>query len=326
MAFDIEQSSPGLEFDHLVSKTKKYFPWITLKPLGGTKNSTYKEKIFEGNEDITVFCTQHQSGLKLKYNDENHALRLMVPISGGGFRARVDCEDVICANNVALVASNHILDEIEIVPDPEIVVGSVVFNPSIVDQVLCSLNEGGALEASDYQPTIDLSSEHGRVIRESIRILVLGMDDGLPTKSSKAYALYQEATLHLLLEHFLRTRCKNSRYETQAQRAVRQAVDYMHAYMGLPLTIGEIANEVGVCVRSLEYGFRHYMETTPKAYLQSIRLAAAHKDLSNPSNNLLVKSVALKWGFTQMGRFSAQYFSAYGERPSETRNQALKRR
>jgi len=53
------------------------------------------------------------------------------------------------------------------------------------------------------------------------------------------------------------------------------------------------------------------------SYLQRW-LEAVHKDLSLGEVDSSVKAVALKWGFTHMGRFSAQYRKRFGELPSHT--------
>jgi AraC-like DNA-binding protein len=40
--------------------------------------------------------------------------------------------------------------------------------------------------------------------------------------------------------------------------------------------------------------------------------------LASPENTLPVHEVALKWGFTHMGRFAAKYRATFGVYPSET--------
>lgn len=92
----------------------------------------------------------------------------------------------------------------------------------------------------------------------------------------------------------------------------------MHANMHQPLNVMDIARAAGVSVRSLQTGFRQFKDTTPAAYLRRIRLDAVHAELSLLTNRLPVGEVALKWGFTQMGRFAAQYRARFGGYPSET--------
>jgi transcriptional regulator GlxA family with amidase domain len=68
----------------------------------------------------------------------------------------------------------------------------------------------------------------------------------------------------------------------------------------------------------LQSGFRKIHGTTPVGYLRRIRLEAAHAELSRPDNLLPVSEVAMKWGFTHMGRFASLYRSAFGLYPSDS--------
>ncbi|QIG97958.1 MULTISPECIES: helix-turn-helix domain-containing protein [unclassified Bradyrhizobium] len=52
--------------------------------------------------------------------------------------------------------------------------------------------------------------------------------------------------------------------------------------------------------------------------MRPVRLEAIHDELSRPENLLPISEVALKWGFTHMGRFAASYRSAFGQYPSDT--------
>jgi transcriptional regulator GlxA family with amidase domain len=55
------------------------------------------------------------------------------------------------------------------------------------------------------------------------------------------------------------------------------------------------------------------------AYLREVRLRHAHQALldSDPSTET-VASVANRWGFTNLGRFSAAHATRYGESPVVT--------
>jgi transcriptional regulator GlxA family with amidase domain len=133
-------------------------------------------------------------------------------------------------------------------------------------------------------------------------------------------ALLGESILRLIFlnfRHGLSNRVR--RYHMDAtSRQIMEAVDFMRANMHQPLTLSEVAEATGISVRSLQYGFRRFRNTTPLAYLREIRLEAAQAELSSPLNMLSITDVALKWGFTHMGHFAARYRAAYGETPSET--------
>lgn len=102
-------------------------------------------------------------------------------------------------------------------------------------------------------------------------------------------------------------------------RYVRHARAYLEEKIDQPLTITELANEVGVSGRTLFRGFRDSLGTTPMAYLRDIRLEAVHRELKRVDSDESVTDVAIRFGFNHLGRFAAGYRSRFGETPSQTR-------
>lgn len=99
---------------------------------------------------------------------------------------------------------------------------------------------------------------------------------------------------------------------------IKRAMDYMHANLSHPLTVGLIASEAGTSVRTLQGGFQRFKGTTPLGYLRTIRLEAARRALMDDSAPRSITDAARRAGFTHMGRFAATYYQAFGETPSET--------
>jgi AraC-like DNA-binding protein len=79
-----------------------------------------------------------------------------------------------------------------------------------------------------------------------------------------------------------------------------------------------VADHLGISLRSLQAGFRQWRETTPTAFLRQARLQLVRDDLLRSGPEANVTTVALRHGFSHLGRFSAQYRSAFGEDPSAT--------
>ena len=102
-----------------------------------------------------------------------------------------------------------------------------------------------------------------------------------------------------------------------APRMVRDAVAVIEEHPELPLTVSSLAARTGVGVRALQKGFQRHFGTSPMAYVRQVRLRRAHQQLleSDPSIET-VSSIALRWGFTNPGRFAAQHAARYGESPS----------
>ena len=103
------------------------------------------------------------------------------------------------------------------------------------------------------------------------------------------------------------------------QIVLQRARDYMEANADKPITVLELAQASGSCVRTLEYVFCDYFDVTPKAYLKSRRLVAVrHELLRSLHSKSLINEVANRWGFWHMSQFAADYRRFFGELPSET--------
>jgi transcriptional regulator GlxA family with amidase domain len=89
-------------------------------------------------------------------------------------------------------------------------------------------------------------------------------------------------------------------------------------YAGTSNTVSDVAAHLGVSLRSLQTGFRQWRATTPNAFLRKIRLQLVRDELLRSGEETQVTRVALRHGFSHLGRFSAFYQSTFGEVPSAT--------
>lgn len=101
-------------------------------------------------------------------------------------------------------------------------------------------------------------------------------------------------------------------------RALRLAVDYIHANLAEPITLNDIAAEAGVNVRTLQKGFRQRYGLTPMQYLRNARLDAAHYQLAIRRDRPSITQVAFGSGFSHLGRFSRDYKQRFGVLPSHS--------
>jgi AraC-like DNA-binding protein len=101
-------------------------------------------------------------------------------------------------------------------------------------------------------------------------------------------------------------------------RHVRRVEEYLQAHAHEPVCADQLAQLAGVSLRSLYAGFKDFCGVSPMQYLKDLRLDRARTDLLNLPDVPSVASVALRWGFAHLGRFSADYKERFGESPSET--------
>jgi AraC-like DNA-binding protein len=101
-------------------------------------------------------------------------------------------------------------------------------------------------------------------------------------------------------------------------RDVKRAVDYIEANLDAEIGLPEIVATCGVPGRTLIKHFSDFKGTSPMRYLRSARYERVREALGRAEPEESVTEIALRWGFTHMGRFSVEYRRRFGESPSET--------
>lgn len=106
---------------------------------------------------------------------------------------------------------------------------------------------------------------------------------------------------------------------TAKNQKLRAMVEYLHIHAHEPVTVGMLAESVGLSVRAVQQAFQRTLDTSPMAYLQQVRLERVREALfAGEPTATSVGQIARTWGFTHMGRFSGTYARQFGEYPSET--------
>ena len=85
------------------------------------------------------------------------------------------------------------------------------------------------------------------------------------------------------------------------------------------LSLAEICAAVKVSKRSLQIDCARHLGMSPIRYLKSNRMRLARDELLRGNQQTLtVTEVALRYGFSEFGRFSATYRRMFGELPSQS--------
>ncbi|MEO8806951.1 MAG: AraC family transcriptional regulator [Burkholderiaceae bacterium] len=101
-------------------------------------------------------------------------------------------------------------------------------------------------------------------------------------------------------------------------RHVRRVQEYLQAHAHEPVCADELAQLAGVSLRSLYAGFKDFCGVSPMQYLKDLRLDRARADLLSAGDVCNVAGVAMRWGFTHLGRFSSDYRTRFGENPRQS--------
>ncbi len=99
---------------------------------------------------------------------------------------------------------------------------------------------------------------------------------------------------------------------------MKKIISHMHAHCHEPIQLKDLRQISNVSERTINMGFNKYLDASPKQYLKQLRLQRVHEDLRHASAHTTVTNVAMRWGFCQLGWFSAEYRKQFGQTPSET--------
>ncbi|MFJ3977258.1 AraC family transcriptional regulator [Streptomyces sp. NPDC090021] len=178
-------------------------------------------------------------------------------------------------------------------------------------------------EPLSFEPVLDNTAAPVQGWLELVGQLADFADSGLAARSPLATGHFEQLLVNGLLDvqpHTL-SEAVAGRATAAVPRAVRRARDFCAGHAHEPISAADMARAAGVSVRSLREGFRQHLDTTPSAYLRGVRLGLVRRDLLAADDGRAahnVTDVALRWGFTHLGRFTGHYRAAYGETPSQT--------
>jgi AraC-like DNA-binding protein len=167
------------------------------------------------------------------------------------------------------------------------------------------------------------SNELEHIWRRTLLYLWSSEEAGLPLTGA-AKTAFDEYLLTLLLHYHPHNYSEEIAQDapTAVPRLIRRAERFMKEKADMAITVSDVAAHLGVSLRSLQAGFRKWRDTTPTAILRRSRLELVRDELRRPQPDANVTMVALRHGFLHLGRFSAQYRSAFGEEPSATLHRA----
>jgi transcriptional regulator GlxA family with amidase domain len=120
------------------------------------------------------------------------------------------------------------------------------------------------------------------------------------------------------------TRCLGA--PASHQETVEQAEAYLRAHLDAPMRVSRLSRMVGLSERGLRDAFYRVRGVSPKRWLLAERLDHARRALrAGDSTTVSVTGVATNFGFYELGRFAATYRAAFGEVPSVTLRETIRR-
>lgn len=111
-----------------------------------------------------------------------------------------------------------------------------------------------------------------------------------------------------------RAQTRQHRWQT-----VRRIREYIMEEASFDVTVPELCRRFHMSRRTLQYCFEEVTGLAPTAFLRSIRLNGARRELRRQQRGeRSVSAIALDWGFSHFGQFAQDYRHLFDELPSET--------
>jgi AraC-like DNA-binding protein len=250
--------------------------------------------------------------------DEDAAMTFLLP-SSGQLRLRVAAAEYrIAAKTVCILGPNKRRTRAEASPNTGLFHANALMIPQRRLNELMQAVHQVEVRLQDALPVAARLGE-ARRLSELLTYITRQFDDDLPL-SEKA-----GAAMAVLLEEVLCDLIARSTEGLTDKRAlpaawlrVRMAEEFMRVRSDEPLSMAEVAQEVGVGLRSLQLAFLEVRAMGPRDVLLRMRLDRARERLLAAKPADTVTSIALDCGFAHLGRFPAAYRIAFGELPTET--------
>ncbi len=101
---------------------------------------------------------------------------------------------------------------------------------------------------------------------------------------------------------------------------VAAAIQIMEQHIDETITVAEIAHQLGLSIRMLEYLFAQTLNLSPAAYYRRLRLQTARRLVVD--TRLRLQEIAIRTGFNSLSSFSRLFRQYYQQSPGQCRRQA----
>lgn len=308
-------SFEGSDPDRLAATLTSWTSSVVVRPLN---KASIHYKCAWANAGIVSIGSTHIDGQVLVESERAGGQLVLIIPHQGGLDLRMG-RQAFCTSpgRGAVIEGNRRIAAMSLSAREHIF---VAIDQAALFRQLCDLVEMPVSGTLELSPEIDLLSGPGTAIASIASTLRAGLAGDAPLRRSPlALTSLSEALIQMILDTLPhRFSDKMRRAASPVPRHVKKATEFMMANLSKPITLVEVAVACGVSSRTLQQGFRQFKMTTPMSYLQDLRLKAFREELTKARPGQSVNDIALKWGFTHMGRLATDYRNRFGELPSQT--------
>jgi len=193
-------------------------------------------------------------------------------------------------------------------------------DPSALIRKLTAIADAPVGPSLKMEPIHDSTRPEARILRDLFLFVVAEVNAADVPPSPLVLAEWEQALMvaYLTGNRHNYSHLLERRPTAVAPWQVRRAEEYIEANWHQPIKMEDLAAVTGTSTRSLFRTFRENRGCSPMAFAKQVRLQHARQLLRTPGKVSTVTEVALSCGFSTLGRFSRDYYRAFGELPSAT--------
>ena len=190
---------------------------------------------------------------------------------------------------------------------------------SAISRKLAALTGTPVIGELEFAPEFDLSSGHGRLMRDLVGSFASAAC--LPSPSLLCGEI-EQAMITILMGGALLGQPDffEAKSPALAPRQVKAVEQYIEAHWDEPLDYETLAAVSGGSVRSLFRTFKTFRGYTPSEFAKKTRLTRAMELLAGADRSLSVTAIAVRCGYSSLSAFSRDFAKAYGMSPSAARS------
>jgi AraC-like DNA-binding protein len=191
---------------------------------------------------------------------------------------------------------------------------------ALLTERLSTLLQRPILKKLHFEPTVDLKIPAFQGIKALIDLATGTEFDLLINTGTLMPSRLREMLIDAVLEAWPHNFSEALRRPAAAiaPRHVKMAIEYLQEHPDALVSGTDLARLSNISLRALQEGFRRFMGMSIIEYQRQVRLQRAH-DLLMQGTPPSVTDIALKLGFSNVGRFCLYFQNAYGVSPAQVR-------
>jgi AraC-like DNA-binding protein len=285
----------------------------TLRQLDTVQNSVRLQ-------DVSLHYLDYGASVRVRADALDSFYLVVMPLTG---RAKLVSGGVetVCDEGSAAILSTSRSFQIDWQSDCKTLIARV--ERAAVEKRLAGYIGSKPRHAIEFQPRLATDAGSGSLFKDTVKAIVRRLDAGDELRSSPILCGELEQLLlgTLLQRHDHNySRILSGSPGRAPPRSAVAAAEYIETYADRAITLGDLSSAAGVGARALQQSFQQHYGLSPMEFLRRVRLMKVREELvrTEPASGATVTRIALKWGFSHLGRFSGLYQRCFGEPPSAT--------